>query len=306
MARIRSIHPGFWTDEATLEMSLEAQLFMIGLWGEADDGGAFTWKPRQLQARIIPLRQVDVSALLSELAEIGVIRRYEVDGVTYGAIRNFGKWQSPKKPNRKNPMPEDVVRFCATEEVPSMGRSEEETSRQEKTSSDQVPNQFPTSSEPVPLGRGGGRGEEEELLSHSVREARAPKEKPASSKPKTTSNKRGSRLPDDWQPSEELVDYANERNLNPQRIAEDFRDYWHATPGAKACKLDWDATFRTWCRREADKRQGQFLNDGKANNATAPQRPSNPFEGLGDNFGDVVPDLTPEQKAAYSRFGGHA
>ncbi|GBQ08458.1 DnaT-like ssDNA-binding domain-containing protein [Saccharibacter floricola] len=343
MARIRSIHPGFWTDEATLEMSLEAQLFMIGLWGEADDGGAFAWKPRQLQARIMPLRQVDISALLNELTELGVITRYEVDGVSYGAVRNFGKFQSPKKPNRKNPMPEDVVRFCATEETPPLGGNEGETGSsttgraspsadetteeepspapstgQEKRSStpvshdsapssDQVTNQFPTRSEPVPLGRGGGRGEEEELLSHSVREARAPKEQPASSKPKTKSTKRGSRLPDDWQPSEELLDYANERNLNPQRITEDFRDYWHATPGAKACKLDWDATFRTWCRREADKRQGQFLKGGKANNApTAPRRPSNPFEGLGDNFGNVVPDLTPEQKAAYSRFGGHA
>jgi hypothetical protein len=27
-----------------------------------------------------------------------------------------------------------------------------------------------------------------------------------------------------------------------------FRDYWIAKPGAQACKLDWEATWRNWCR----------------------------------------------------------
>ena len=92
---------------------------------------------------------------------------------------------------------------------------------------------------------------------------------------KSTASKRGTRLPTDWQPSPELIDYANERNLNPQREAEDFRDYWHAKPGAGGVKLDWAATFRTWCRRSADRQQRRFLS---APNVTPFPRPMSQSE----------------------------
>ena len=82
---------------------------------------------------------------------------------------------------------------------------------------------------------------------------------PAPQSKKSTASKRGTRLPDNWQPSSALIDYANERNLNPQRESEDFRDYWCSKPGAGGMKLDWAATFRTWCRRSADRQQQRFL-----------------------------------------------
>ncbi|MCX5616030.1 DnaT-like ssDNA-binding domain-containing protein [Bombella sp. TMW 2.2559] len=268
MARIRSIHPGFWTDEATLEMSIQAQLFMIGLWNEADDGGAFAWKPRQLKARLMPMHNVDPEETLSELVQIGVIRKYESDGQEIGAIRNFGKWQSPKKPSRKFPMPGEIMQFCATENIPGTGKEQVEKTSEKSSKepqdreeiSEPVPHQFGTSSEPVPIGRGEEEEEEEDILSHSVREEHA-SDLAAPPKTKSPPSKRGHRLPDDWQPSPELIDYANERNLNPQREAEDFRDYWHARPGAGGVKLDWAATFRTWCRRSADRQQQRFLSN---------------------------------------------
>jgi hypothetical protein len=33
-------------------------------------------------------------------------------------------------------------------------------------------------------------------------------------------------------------------------VAERFRDYWLAVPGARGRKADWGATWRNWCRRE--------------------------------------------------------
>jgi hypothetical protein len=30
--------------------------------------------------------------------------------------------------------------------------------------------------------------------------------------------------------------------------AEKFKDYWIAKGGREACKLDWEATWRNWCR----------------------------------------------------------
>ena len=56
----------------------------------------------------------------------------------------------------------------------------------------------------------------------------------------------GSRLPDEWQPSEPGYDGAT-----PGTLAK-FRDYWRAQPGAKGRKADWDATWRNWCRRDAE------------------------------------------------------
>jgi hypothetical protein len=64
---------------------------------------------------------------------------------------------------------------------------------------------------------------------------------------------RGSRLAVDWQPSAEDVGYAAAHGLDPGRIAEEFRDYWIAVAGARGVKLDWAATWRTWCRRTLDR-----------------------------------------------------
>ena len=124
---------------------------------------------------------------------------------------------------------------------------------------------------------------------------------------KSTSSKRGHRLPDDWQPSQELIDYANERNLDPEREAEDFRDYWHSKPGAGGVKLDWAATWRTWCRRSADRHQQRFSGAGNVTPFPArPQRsrpPRDPFAGFADGFTDVeIPELSPEDKALMRRY----
>lgn len=69
----------------------------------------------------------------------------------------------------------------------------------------------------------------------------------AHDKPKPAA--RGSRIPTDWQPDEKDRRYAADHGLDPNTIAEEFRDWWAAAAGAKAVKRDWHATWRTWCRR---------------------------------------------------------
>lgn len=63
---------------------------------------------------------------------------------------------------------------------------------------------------------------------------------------------KGTRLPKDWEPSEALKEWAeNERpDLELNRTIESFKDYWCAVAGQKGVKLDWDATFKNWVRRE--------------------------------------------------------
>ena len=139
MSRIRSIHPGLWTDEAFVTLTPVARLFLIGLWNECDDRGIFQWSPLQLKMRILPLEGVQPEKLLFELVEAGFVLSYIIAGKQFGAVKNFMKFQHPKKPRFIFPVTDDVCHFV------SDGES--------------VPNEFPTGSEPVPIGEE-GKGEE--------------------------------------------------------------------------------------------------------------------------------------------------
>lgn len=81
-------------------------------------------------------------------------------------------------------------------------------------------------------------------------------------KERTEERSRGSRLPPDWRPSEELISWAETArpDLDIPALIEKFRDHWASKPGKDGRKLDWDATFRNWVR---DERRG----------ATTPRKP---------------------------------
>lgn len=67
------------------------------------------------------------------------------------------------------------------------------------------------------------------------------------------SDKRGSRLAQDWEPSDADRAYAQERGFDPGQIddlAEGFRDYWLSKPGKGGVKLDWSRTWHTWVRND--------------------------------------------------------
>lgn len=92
--------------------------------------------------------------------------------------------------------------------------------------------------------------------------------------PKTSkaTNGRGTRLPEGWEPSAALVAYAVERGVDPGRTVEDFRDWWAAASGANAVKRDWDAAWRTWVRREADRRHAAPVGSTPAGGHNYPRR----------------------------------
>ena len=57
---------------------------------------------------------------------------------------------------------------------------------------------------------------------------------------------RATRLPQDFQPD---MQFAVDTGLqNCLEEAHKFRDYWNAQPGQRGVKLDWQATWRNWCR----------------------------------------------------------
>lgn len=71
----------------------------------------------------------------------------------------------------------------------------------------------------------------------------------------TTTVRRASRLPPDWQPSVDDCAFASGLGLDSRQVAERFRDYWHAAPGAKGVKANWPATWRNWCRSDAERQR---------------------------------------------------
>jgi hypothetical protein len=68
------------------------------LWTEADDHGIFEWKPITLKMRLLPADDSKLEVLLNELELQNLIKKFEVEGKDYGAIRNFCKFQKPRWP----------------------------------------------------------------------------------------------------------------------------------------------------------------------------------------------------------------
>lgn len=65
-------------------------------------------------------------------------------------------------------------------------------------------------------------------------------------------NAPATRLPADWVPSESDLRFCKTQrpDLDPLAVADQFRDYWIAAPGAKGRKADWPATWRNWIRNQ--------------------------------------------------------
>jgi hypothetical protein len=151
MSRIRSIHPGLFTDEAFMQATPNARLLLIGIWTEAWDDGVFEKKPLTLKAKIFPADNVDVSELLTELEGLGFFQTFKVAGKSYGAVRNFRKFQRPKKPNSSGLLTDELRNYVAITD----------------DGSEPVENQFGTSGEKSPQMEDGGWREGGNTLSKS-------------------------------------------------------------------------------------------------------------------------------------------
>jgi hypothetical protein len=147
VARIRSYHPWLWTDERFVALSLSARLLYLGVQTEADDQGVFEHKPLQLKMRLFPADGVDVPGLLQELIAADLVATFTVGERAFLAIRDFRRWQRPKKPNALHPLPHEWRTYVAIEHAGAeLGEAD----------GGEVPKQFPTGSEIRPQREDGG------------------------------------------------------------------------------------------------------------------------------------------------------
>lgn len=169
MSRIRSIHPSQWTDEAFVECSAFARLLALGLRNEADDNGIFKWTPVGLKMRLFPADNVDVADLLGELERQRIVLKFDVEGRTYGAIRNFRVFQNPRSPKTEHPLPPEADAFVGARagdeaaEKKSVGRPRKQHDAETPSAQQKS---FPQSVENNSEGRG-EEGREEESPSDS-------------------------------------------------------------------------------------------------------------------------------------------
>jgi hypothetical protein len=239
MARIRTIKPEFWLNEDLSSVSSDACLLAIGLLNIADDEGYFNANEKLITAAIFPLRELSVSVrgLLNELSNIGYLETFfVVGGKKHGCIKNFRVHQVISRPTASK--------------IKGLERINE----------DSVSNHGVINEDSI------GKGKERKGIVSSSEDSVT-----TDTQHKPANPNKGTRLSKDWTLPEDWKLWAEvtRPDLDPIATAESFKDWWIATPGAKAVKLDWLATWRNWVRNQKP---------GKPNAFNA--KPSaDPFEG---------------------------
>jgi hypothetical protein len=284
--RARIIKPGFFKNEELAEIGPTGMLLFAGLWTLADREGRLEDRPRRIKVEVLPYFDCDVNSLLDELAQRGFIVRYKVRGIAFIAIPSWSKHQQAHVREAESLIPPPSE---ADEEPENHGEAQcEAQPRQCPAQCEAQPRQClgtalvseirharvkvigssldldPRDQEPSrdqekrSLDREPSRDQEPEIADQIpplvVNKALTGRE----SKPKATAPKpaMATRLPDSWPLTPEREQYAISQGVDPERTHQDFCDYWHAKAGPNARKLDWDATWRTWCRRAAERGYG--------------------------------------------------
>lgn len=287
MARMRYVKPEYWTDSKIVQLSPWARLLYIGSWNFAIcDAGHLDDDAMALKLKVLPADPIDAAETLEEIVATGrILRKTLPDGSSYLHIVKLSVHQkvdarwSPRCP------------YCTAErlESPLEGSGGEADPPENTPERSPSPGASPKLSEPLRnssqegiggegIGTpsyGGGAGEGDAAEPPDVGE-------PASQQaaPPTKKSTRGTRLPEGWLPSPELVEAMRRElpDLDTKFEHKRFVDHWKAATGRTATKADWPATWRNWMREAHSRQQrgrplvavqppGQSLWDRKAGGA---------------------------------------
>lgn len=95
MARIRSLKPDIWDDDAIGDLTRDERLLFVALITQADDDGRLPGRPKWIASKMYPydddVTPEDVSRWLAGLDAAGLIWLYETDGKPYIWLP---KWES--------------------------------------------------------------------------------------------------------------------------------------------------------------------------------------------------------------------
>lgn len=195
-----------------------APFYLIRLWGHCQTRKATRFEIPPAGVKGLCKAPVDAAALEAALVECGYLVR---DGafveVLKWAEQNaslIAAWENGGKGGRPPKEPKENPR------VPDVEPSGNPAKTQGKPSAN-----------PDETDRRGGDKNSPSLRSGEQRGSRLPKP---------------FELPDEWR----TFCQADRPDLDPDRVAAKFSDYWHGKPGKAGTKVDWLATWRNWVREE--------------------------------------------------------
>jgi hypothetical protein len=308
MARIRSVHPELFTDEGFCALSPHARLLCMGIWTQCDDHGIFEWKPFGMKINLLPVDTVDVPALLNELVSNHQIKKLEIDGKAYGAVRNFCIFQRPKKLHYKHPFPAELSPYVAADRRKAPSEDDEaatgatSTEQKPRTGAAEVPTMAAPGGENPPHRSGGESREEErekknlpnsesesvvvslpvdksENSDNSKRTTTTMVSKGALQGKKTLGALIGTPLPAEWVPDNQLCSKVSaDFGMSIEQISAELPTFHALNVQNGTMSQDWSATFYLFAKRwkERQARTAPRLELSKA--------PTKPYEPTTDNW----------------------
>jgi hypothetical protein len=229
MARSRNIKPSFFTNEILGTLDPIISMTFVGLWCLADRTGRMEDRPLRIKAELFPYREgMDVNGYLTVLERNGFIDRYEVNGQKYIQVLKFEKHQSPHHTEKPKGYPANPASIGDSSYTTVKEQLEDVKGKVLERSDSLIP---------------------DSLIPDAAKAAGA----------KAPQSKRGGRLPDDWILPKNWGDWALKEfpswTVEIIRLeAEKFADHWKSKSGKDAVKMDWEATWRNWCRSDIAQR----------------------------------------------------
>lgn len=273
MSRIRSVHPGLFTDEAFVSCPPLARLLLIGIWTECDDHGVFEWKPVTFKMKLLPVDQADVPDLMNDLVAFDIIKKVAVDGKPYGLVRNFCRYQRPKWPSYRMPLPEDSYSYVglnadgslpnpksapnttgalpqpspSTPDIPPQReRSRSRRGEKKEPSSSHIDKPVVVVVPPVPEAPAGT------TTTTQVENELALQEEPAA-KPVSPL---GTALAEDWIPDESCMKVAFDSGMSGVEVETEVQRFHALNAQRGTFSQNWNKTWTLWCaefKRRKDK-----------------------------------------------------
>ena len=106
--------PNFWQSEDVARLSRFARLLLLGMISNADDQGRGRANVNYLKSTVFPYDEVQSDEVAQALKQIGehiAVALYDVEGSSYYAFTNWGKWQKVDKPRASViPLPPEQAR----------------------------------------------------------------------------------------------------------------------------------------------------------------------------------------------------
>lgn len=112
----RLLKESICTSESVNQLNFFQEVFFYRLIVVADDFGRMDARPAILKARLFALKDrvtlKDINGALTKLAELGMIKLYEVDGKPYLYFPTWLDHQKPRANKSKYPAPDDPASTC--------------------------------------------------------------------------------------------------------------------------------------------------------------------------------------------------